>query len=416
MKFLMMRHPASGEFRHHQEQVFAPLVLGISHTLRSIPMNGLVYLGPREVRIHNVPDAAVEKETDALVRITTTNICGSDLHMYEGRTSVEKGKVLGHENLGQVIAVGMAVDRVKVGDWVCLPFNIACGFCKNCERGLTSACLTCNPGSAGAAYGYAEMGPYQGGQAGLLRVPYADFNCLVLPPDAEDKQNDYVMLSDIWPTGWHATELAKVQAGDSVVIYGAGPVGLFAAYSAGLKGASQVMTVDRHPDRLKLAERIGAIPIDDSKVDPVDAVMKLTNGEGADEGCECVGLQCHDPAGHEVPNDTMNKLVHSVRPTGTLGVVGVFVPEDPKPADKLMKKGELAFDFGMFFHKGLQMGTGQAPVKAYNRQLCRLIAAGKAKPSFLISHELPLDKAPDAYGHFGARHKGWTKVVLKPAA
>ena len=379
-------------------------------------MRGLTYSGPRDVRVVNVPDARLEKETDALVRITTTNICGSDLHMYEGRTSVEKGKILGHENLGQVIAIGKAVDRVKVGDWVCLPFNIGCGFCKNCERGLTSACLTAFPGHAGAAYGYANMGPYSGGQADLLRVPYADFNCLVLPPDAENKQNDYVMLSDIWPTGWHATELAQLQGGESVVIYGAGPVGLFAAYSAILKGASDVMIVDRHPDRLRLAEEIGAIPIDDSKEDPVDAVMKITGGEGADKGCECVGWQCHDPAGHEVPNDTMNKLVKSVRATGALGVVGVFMPQDPKAGDRLMQHGQIAFDFGEFFNKGLRLGCGQTPVKAYSRRLCALIATGKARPSFLVSHELPLDKAPDAYKHFDCRDDGWTKVVLKPAA
>lgn len=379
-------------------------------------MKGLTYNGPRDVRVIEVPDARIEKETDALVKITTTNICGSDLHMYEGRTSVEKGKILGHENLGQVIAVGKAVDRVKVGDWVCLPFNIGCGFCKNCERGQSWACLTVNPGHAGAAYGYAEMGPYSGGQAELLRVPYADFNCLVLPPDAEAKQNDYVMLSDIWPTGWHATELAGLESGESVVIYGAGPVGLFAAYSAMLKGAGDVMIVDRHPDRLNLAEEIGAIPIDDSKEDPVDAVMRHTKGEGADKGCECVGWQCHDPAGHEVPNDTMNKLVKSVRPTGALGVVGVFVPQDPKASDRLMQHGQIAFDLGLFFEKGLRMGSGQTPVKAYNRRLCALIAADKAKPSFLVSHELPLSQAPDAYKHFDCRDDGWTKVVLKPAA
>jgi glutathione-independent formaldehyde dehydrogenase len=379
-------------------------------------MKALVYVGPRDVRIQNVPDPMIEKPTDALVRITSTNICGSDLHMYEGRTSVEKGKVLGHENLGQVIEVGSAVDRIKKGDWVCLPFNIGCGFCKNCERGMTGACLTTNPGSAGAAYGYAEMGPYQGGQAELLRVPYADFNCLVLPPDAEQKQNDYVMLADIWPTGWHATELANVQTGESVVIYGSGPVGLCAAYSAIVKGASKVMVVDRHGDRLRLAEKIGAIPINDSRDDPVDAVMRLTKGEGADKGCECVGWQAHDPAGHEVPNDTMNKLVKSVRPTGALGVVGVFVPKDPKAKDKLMKEGQIAFDLGLFFEKGLRIGSGQAPVKAYNRLLCELIAVGKAQPSFLVSHELPLDEAPDAYRHFDARDDGWTKVVLRPVA
>jgi glutathione-independent formaldehyde dehydrogenase len=379
-------------------------------------MKGLVYNGPRDVQVIDVPDPRLEKETDALVKITATNICGSDLHMYEGRTSVEKGKVLGHENLGQVVAVGKAVDRVKTGDWVCLPFNIACGFCKNCERGLTSACLTTNPDHAGAAYGYADMGPYQGGQAELLRVPYADFNCLVLPPDAPEKQTDYVMLADIWPTGWHATELAAVGTGDSVVVYGAGPVGLFAAYSAILKGASQVMIVDRHRDRLRLAETIGAIAIDDTREDPVDRVMQLTRGEGADKGCECVGWQAHDPAGHEVPSDTMNKLVKSVRPTGGIGVVGVFMPQDPKSPDPLMQKGELAFDFGLFFRKGLRLGSGQTPVKAYNRALLRLIAAGKAKPSFLVSHELPLIQAPDAYRHFDAREDGWTKVVLKPAA
>ncbi|MEJ0050203.1 MAG: glutathione-independent formaldehyde dehydrogenase [Methylovirgula sp.] len=379
-------------------------------------MKGLVYNGPRDVRVMDVPDAKIEKETDALVKITATNICGSDLHMFEGRTSVEKGKILGHENLGQVIAVGKAVDRVKVGDWVCLPFNIGCGFCKNCESGMTWACLTVNPGQAGAAYGYAEMGPFSGGQAELLRVPYADFNCFVLPPDAQEKQTDYVMLTDIWPTGWHATELAGLKSGESVVIYGAGPVGLFAAYSAMIKGASQVMIVDRHPDRLRLAEQIGAIPIDDSKEDPVDAVMKHTKGEGADKGCECVGWQCHDPAGHEVPNDTMNKLVKSVRATGALGVVGVFVPQDPKSKDKLMQHGQIAFDFGLFFEKGLRMGSGQTPVKAYNRRLGALIEKGKAKPSFLVSHELSLDKAPDAYKHFDCREHGWTKVVLRPAA
>lgn len=379
-------------------------------------MKGLVYNGPRNVRVVDVPDPRIEKETDALIKVTTTNICGSDLHMYEGRTSVETGKVLGHENLGRVIAVGRAVERVKVGDWVCLPFNIGCGFCRNCERGMTHACLTTNPGSAGAAYGYAEMGPYQGGQAELLRVPFADFNCLILPPDAAEKQNDYVMLADIWPTGWHATELAGVTTGESVVIYGSGPVGLFAAYSAVIKGASQVFIVDRHRDRLHLAEKLGAIPIDDSREDPIDAVMKFTKGEGADKGCECVGWQCHDPAGHEVPNDTMNKLVKSVRPTGAIGVVGVFVPQDPKPQDDLMKQGRIAFDFGLFFHKGLRLGSGQCPVKAYNRLLCQLIETGKAEPSFLVSHELPLTAAPEAYQHFDARENGWTKVVLKPAA
>jgi glutathione-independent formaldehyde dehydrogenase len=388
----------------------------IRRTLGNVIMHALVYNGPRDVSIKNVPDAKIEHPTDVLVKITTTNICGSDLHMYEGRTDMETGRVLGHENLGQVIEIGGAIDRVKVGDWVCLPFNIACGFCKNCEKGLTGFCLTANPGNAGAAYGFAGMGPYSGGQAEYLRVPFGDFNCLVLPPDAEEKQNDYVMLSDIFPTGYHATELAGVKPGDSVVIYGAGPVGLMAAYSASLKGASKIMVIDRHPDRLKLAEKTGAIAIDDTGDSVVDQVLEQTEGEGADKGCECVGYQCHDHKGHEVPNLTMNGLVRSVRPTGSIGVVGVFVPEDPGAKDKLAKKGQIAFDFGLFWFKGQRMATGQANVKAYNRQLRDLIHADKASPSFIISHELPLERAPDAYEHFDARDPGWTKVVLKPAA
>ena len=378
-------------------------------------MRALVYNGPKDVEIKEVPDAEIEEPTDVLVRITSTNICGSDLHMYDGRTDVEEGKVLGHENLGQVIEVGKAVQRIKKGDWVCLPFNISCGSCKNCNAGLTGFCLTVNPGNAGGAYGYAGMGPYQGGQAELLRVPFGDFNCLKLPDDAQEKERDYVMLSDIFPTGWHATELAGLQAGESVAIYGCGPVGLMAAHSAMIKGASKVMIVDRHPDRLALAEQIGAIAIDDSKGSAVDQILEITDGEGADRGCECVGYQCHDPAGKEVPNMTMNDLVKSVRPTGGLGIVGVFVPEDPESPDKLAKEGKLAFDFGTFWMKGQKMGTGQANVKAYNRHLRNLIHKDRAKPSWIISHELPLEDAPNAYQHFDSRDDGWTKVTLHPS-
>ena len=377
-------------------------------------MKALVYNGPRDVQVKTMPDAKIECHTDVLVKITSTNICGSDLHMYEGRTDMEAGRILGHENLGVVIEIGKAVDRVKVGDQVCLPFNIGCGFCENCERGLTGFCLTVNPGFAGGAYGFAGMGPYSGGQAELLRVPYGDFNCLVLPPDAQEKESDYVMLSDIFPTGYHATELAGVKPGDTVVIYGAGPVGLMAAYSANLKGASKVMVVDTHKDRLKLAEEIGAIAVDDTEGGGVDRILALTGGKGADRGCECVGYQCCNMHREEVPNLTMNNLVKTVKATGGIGVVGVFLPEDPNAKDKLAKEGKLAFDFGQFWVKGQHVATGQANVKAYNRKLCNLIEAGKAKPSWIISHELPLDQAPDAYKNFDERKDGWTKVVLKP--
>jgi glutathione-independent formaldehyde dehydrogenase len=271
------------------------------------------------------------------------------------------------------------------------------------------------PNWAGAAYGFADMGPWAGGQAELLRVPWGDFNCLRLGEDAEEKQTDYVMLADIFPTGYHATEMADVKPGDQTVVYGAGPVGLMAALSATIKGAGKVMVVDRHPDRLRLAESIGAIAIDDSKVDPVEAVLEQTMGLGADNGCECVGYQAHDPSGEEQPNLTLNRLVASVRFTGTIGTVGVYVPQDPGAKDELAKNGQVAFDFGMFWFKGQKMGTGQAPIKKYNRQLRDLIAAGKAEPSFIVSHELPLDRAAEAYEHFDNRDDGWTKVVLHPA-
>ncbi len=379
-------------------------------------MKAIVYNGPYDVSVKEMPDAKIEEATDVLVKITTTCICGSDLHMYEGRTDFEKGKIFGHENLGKVVEVGKAVVHLKVGDMVCMPFNIGCGRCKNCETGLTAFCLTMNPGTAGAAYGFAGMGPYEGGQAEYLRVPFGDFNCLVLPEDAGEKENDYVMLSDIFPTGYHATELACVQPGDSVVIYGAGPVGLMAAHSAAIKGAGKIMVVDNHKDRLKLAESFGAIAVDFSKGSAVEQVLELTDGVGADKGCECVGYQCCNKHGVEQSNITMNELVLAVKATGKIGVVGVFVPEDPKSKEPLQKEGHMAFDFGNFWMKGQSMATGQANVKSYNRQLATLISAGKANPSSIISHQLSLDEAPNAYKHFNNRDNGWTKVILKPDA
>jgi len=377
-------------------------------------MRALVYNGPLDVSVTDVPDATIEAPTDVLVRITATNICGSDLHMYEGRTDVEQGKVLGHENLGEVIEVGDGVASLTVGDRVVLPFNIGCGFCRNCQAGRTGFCLTVNPGNAGGAYGYAGMGPYNGGQAELLRVPFADFNALQLPDDSVEKENDYVMLADIFPTGWHGTRLAGVQPGETVTVYGAGPVGTMAAYSALLQGASQVFVVDHNKGRLALAEKFGATPIEGSGDDAVEQILAATGGAGTDRGVEAVGYQAHDADGREAPNLTLNALVKVVRPTGGIGVVGVFVPEDPQAADELAKQGQIAFDMGTFFFKGQSMGTGQANVKAYNRQLRDLIHVGKAQPSLLVSHNLGLADAPDAYRHFDNREDGWTKIVLNP--
>ena len=337
--------------------------------------------------------------------------------MYEGRTSVEQGKVLGHENMGVVEDVGSATTRIKVGHRVSVPFNIACGSCRNCLTGWTSFCTRTNPtpGMDGAAYGYANMGPYDGGQAELLRVPHADFNLLELPP-GDEHENDFTMLSDIFPTGWHGVELSGMQAGDRVAVFGGGPVGLMAAHSAMIRGASEVFVVDKEADRLGLAEQIGATAVDFSAGDPVEQLTDATNGIGVDRGVEAVGYQAHDSSGEEHPELVLDNLVAVVRSTGGIGVVGVYVPEDPGAADEGAKEGRIGFSYGQFFTKGQSMGTGQAPVKRYNRALRDLIVTGRARPSFIVSHELALSEAPGAYDRFDKRQAGWTKVILHPAA
>jgi glutathione-independent formaldehyde dehydrogenase len=380
-------------------------------------VKAVVYRGPFAVAIEDVPEPTIEAPTDALVRITTANICGSDLHMYEGRTNVEQGKVLGHENMGVVAEVGAGVSRVQVGDRVSVPFNIACGSCRNCVDGWTSFCLRTNPteGMDGAAYGYANMGPYDGGQAEYLRVPYADVNLLSLPAGTEH-ENDFTMLSDIFPTGWHGTELAGMRPGDRVAVFGAGPVGLMAAHSALIRGAAQVFVVDKEPDRLGLAGKIGATAVDFSQGDPVEQILDATDGRGADCGVEAVGYQAHDPAGAEHPELVLDNLVASVRSTGGIGVVGVYVPSDPGAGSAPAKEGRIPFQYGQFFAKGQRMGTGQCPVMRYNRQLRDLIITGRATPSFLVSHELPLEQAPTGYDNFDKRADGWTKVLLHPSS
>lgn len=376
-------------------------------------MKAVVYKQPYEVAVEEVEDPRIEDPTDVIVKITTTAICGSDLHMYEGRTGAEPGIVFGHENMGIVQEVGTGVARVRKGDRVVLPFNVACGFCKNCLAGKTGFCLTVNPGFAGGAYGYVSMGPYRGGQAEYLRVPFADFNCLKLPP-GDQHEDDFALLADIFPTGYHATELADVRPGETVAVFGAGPVGLMAAYSALLRGASRVFVVDRVPSRLRLAEQIGAVAVDYSRGDAAEQIREHTQGEGADKGIDAVGYQATVREGEEQPALVLNSLIETVRPTGALGVVGLYLPADPGGPTAHAQRGELLFSMGSFFEKGLRMGTGQANVKAYNRYLRDLIVSGRATPSFVVSHRPSLDQAPEAYRRFDNREEGWTKVLLKP--
>jgi glutathione-independent formaldehyde dehydrogenase len=375
-------------------------------------VKAVVYKGVNEVAVEEVEDPRIEAPTDALVRVTTTAICGSDLHMYEGRTMAEPGIVFGHENMGIVEEVGSGVTSVRVGDRVSLPFNIACGFCRNCLAGNSAFCLTVNPGAAGGAYGYVGMGPYMGGQAEFLRVPFADYNCLQLPP-GDEHEDDFAMLADIVPTGYHATHLAGVSPGETVAVYGAGPVGLMAALSAQLRGASQVFVVDKVPDRLDLAKSIGATPIDFTQGSAPEQIQEQTSG-GTDKGIDAVGYQATVPEGTEQPAVVLNDLIKTVRPTGALGVVGLYLPQDPGASTEDAQQGRLLIDVGLYFSKGLRMGSGQANVKAYNRQLRDLIIQGRAKPSFVVSKRLPLAEAPDAYARFDRRESGYSKVVLQP--
>ena len=377
-------------------------------------MKALVFHGPRKVAVEEVPDPKIEDPGDAIIKITTANICGSDLHPYDGRAPLDDGMVLGHENMGTVAEVGSGVGRIKVGDRVSVPFNLACGTCRNCNDGWTSACLRANPsGNPGAGYGYPQMGPYWGGQAEYLRVPWADFNLLELPA-GDEHEGDFTMLSDIFPTGYHGTELAHVEPGKTVAIFGAGPVGLMAAYSASIRGASQTFVVDFQPDRLKLAEQMGATAVNLGGTDPVEAIMDATGGFGVDCGVEAVGYQAHDPSGQEHPALVLDNLVSVVRATGHIGVVGVYVPQDPEGATKEAKEGRVAFNYGEAFEKGISIGSGQCPVKRYNRELRDLIIRGQARPSQIVSHELPLSQAVDAYDKFDRRADGYIKVLLHP--
>ncbi len=444
-------------------------------------IRAIVYKGPKKVAVEEVADPKIEHPSDAIIRLTSTAVCGSDLHMYEGRTVAKPGIVLGHEPMGIIEEVGDAVTSFKKGDRVVVTFNVACGHCMNCVRGFTSACLTVNPEIAGGAFGYAKMGPYKGAQAEMLRVPFADLNCTKLPGLPGDKwEDDFVLLADIFPTGFFATQLAMVQPGLPVAVFGAGPVGLLAAYSALLQGASQVFVVDYISERLELAKNIGAIPIDFTMSDPVamiealrsqysavdtllpkekkmheilSAVENMAKSIGTDInvtksdpvamiemlrasnpanlesllpgedkmkgvmcGIDAVGYQARDRnnPSKENPTQVINDLIRLINPTGHLGVIGVFTSDDPGGIDEHAKKGEYMLPFGNLWEKGISVGTGQTPVKHIVFMLRDMIIAGIAKPSFIISHTISLEEAPEAYREFDQRANGYTKVIIKP--
>lgn len=395
-------------------------------------MKAVVYKGPRDVAVENIAEPRIEMTNDAIVRITSSGICGSDLHMYEGRTDIGPGLVFGHEPMGIVEDTGSGVQSIKKGDRVVVTFNVACGFCFNCIRGFTSACLTMNDQMAGAAFGYANMGPYKGGQAEFLRVPNADFNCVKLPGESGDEfEDDFVLLSDVFPTAYHATDLAGVMTGSTVAIFGDGPIGLGAAMCSLLRGAAEVYVVGQVPNRLAKAQKLGAIPIDANKGDPVDQIFEFRSSNklitasmrpGEDKlmgvmcGIDAVGYQAYDWEHGDVeqPRRIMDDLIRVVNSTGQIGSIGFYPPYDPGGVDEDAKQGKLSMWFGKLWTKGITLGSGQAPIRKNAEMLKHVIISGRAKPSFIVSQRMSLEDAPKAYASFDKREKGFTKVILKP--
>jgi glutathione-independent formaldehyde dehydrogenase len=394
-------------------------------------MEAIVFQRVREVSAESVADPELEAPTDALIRVTSSAICGTDLHIYEGRMGEPTGMVIGHEPLGVVEEVGSSVVSVKPGDRVTVPTHICCGFCARCVIGRNAECLINNPGNVGAAYGYPGMGGYRGAQAELLRVPFADANCLRLPGEPGDQwEDDFVLLADAFPTGYHATELAGVSAGDSVAVFGAGAIGLLAAYCARMRGASDVYVVDNIPERLDKAGEMGFQPVDFSAGDPVEQILEARRrvrsrsaawrGEEALTGVACgidaIGFQARareDPSA-ENPQWVIEALAELVQPGGRLGIIGVFLDHDQHAAGELERRGALAVPWGTLFKKDIAIGMGRDQDERYNGRLRDLIVTGHARPSTIVSHRVPLSEAPDAYRHFDARRDGFLKVVLRP--
>ncbi len=393
-------------------------------------MQAVVLKSPREIAIEPIEEPRIQAPTDVLMRVTSAAICGTDLHIYEGRLSTGEPLVIGHEPLGVIERVGDAVVNVRVGDRVTVPTHICCGFCRNCSHGFSAQCLTTNPGKAGAAYGYPGMGGYTGTDTEMVRVPFGDENCLRLPGEAGDAfEHDFVLLADALPTAYHATELARVGPSDIVVIYGAGAIGLLTTMCALLRGAAQVFVVDAIPERLEKAGELGAVPINMSDGDPVKVIWEQLarqrtgiawRGEeaeiGATVGIDAIGFQARDPKNYAVekPTTVIDDLARIVATNGRLSIIGVFLDSDPHAPTATAKKGEYVIPWGTLFKKAISVGMGRDNDKRYNDFLRDLIVMERIKPSRIVSQRLPLRDAADAFKKFDARSDGYIKVILEP--
>ena len=390
-------------------------------------MKALCWHGTGDVRVDTVPDPRIEHPRDAIVRITSTGICGSDLHLYDGFVpTMEAGDVLGHEPMGIVVEVGEAVKNLRPGDRVVVPFTISCGECFFCRKQLYSCCDTSNPkpetarkmmGHAPAAlFGYSHMlGGIPGGQAEYLRVPFADVGPIKIESNLDDER--VLFLSDIFPTGYMAAENCDIEPGDTVAVWGCGPVGQFAIQCAWMLGAERVIAVDRVPERLRMAERYGrAETVDFDEVDVYDRLQELTHGRGPDRCIDAVGCEAHahgalDAVVDKVKSSVMlatdrahalREAIRCCRKGGTVSVPGAYIGYP----DKL--------PFGAVMNKGLTIKTGQTHMQRYLRPLLEKIESRAIDPTFVVTHRVPLAEAPAAYETFRDKRDGCIKVVLKP--
>ena len=348
-----------------------------------------------------------------ILKVVTTNICGSDQHMVRGRTTAPPNLVLGHEILGEVIEKGSGVEFIEVGDLCSVPFNIACGRCRNCKEGKTGICLNVNPARPGAAYGYVDMGGWIGGQAEYVTVPYADWNLLRFPDkdQAMEKVLDLTMLSDIFPTGFHGAVTAGVKPGSTVYIAGAGPVGLAAAVGAQLLGASVVIVADLNESRLAQARSFGCETVDVSKGSPQDQIEQLLGVPEVDAAVDAVGFEARghgDGAATEAPATVLNSLMDVTAAGGAIGIPGLYVTGDPGGVDKAAQVGSLSLSLGTGWAKSLSFTTGQTPVMKYNLGLMKAILSDKVQIAKAVNATvISLDEAPKGYADFdkGAAQK-----------
>jgi threonine dehydrogenase-like Zn-dependent dehydrogenase len=389
-------------------------------------MRALTWQGKHDVRVETVPDPEIVNPRDAIIRVTSAAICGSDLHLYDGYIpGMRAGDILGHENMGEVVEAGPK-STLEKGLRVVVPFNISCGDCFFCKKEQFSACDNSNPAetadpseigyghSMGGAFGYSHLtGGYAGGQAEYLRVPYSDIGPIVVPDDMDDDR--VLFLSDILPTGWMAAENALIEPGDTVAVWGAGPVGLFAVQSALIMGAHRVISIDHYPRRLQLAKQLGAEILDYREVDVREALDEMTGGIGPDACIDAVGMEAHglsidnllDTAkahtflGTDRPH-VLRQAILACRKGGRVSIPGVY----GGMADK--------FPIGAVMEKGLTLKSGQTHCQKYMPMLLEMIREGKIDTTFLISHRASLEDGPEMYRHWHDEQNDYTKIVLKP--